>query len=141
MKATSSLERFPQAATSSSALQAERIVHSRRDLDVPEVLRSLIDIVEEVVEPPAQDGGEAIREVPGEGSGQPRRQREKVLRRQLGILGKGPGDVDERDPRAGGDGEGVSEVEVAPERDAAANLAELHRNRRDARELQGGRAA
>src|SRR5712671_8171122 len=53
-KAMSSLERLPQAQRSASAhaLEAQRIIHPQRKLGVAEVLR-LVDVVEEVVHPPA----------------------------------------------------------------------------------------
>src|SRR5260221_13570636 len=121
MNATSSLERFPQAQAIRSALQAERIVHSQRELGVPEVLR-LVDVVEEIVEPPAQDGREAPRELPRERGLQTGREREEGLLRKLGVAGEGARDEDEGDPRAQRPRAAARRFEIAPERPAAAPL-------------------
>src|SRR5712671_2784458 len=81
-KAMSSLERLPQAqkqkSASAPALEAQRIVHPQRKLGVAEVLR-LVDVVEEVVHPPAGDGGPPLGELPAQRRLQPRREREEVL--------------------------------------------------------------
>src|SRR5437763_16084037 len=62
--ARSWLDRFPHAVKASSkALRPERIVHSQRQLGEAEVLR-LIDVVEEIVHPPAQHRREARGELP-----------------------------------------------------------------------------
>src|SRR5438067_4513067 len=142
MNATSSLERLPHATAQSSnnALQAERIVHSQRELGVAEVLR-LIDIVEEVVDPSAHDGGQPVGEVPREGGSEARRQGEEVLRRQLRVAGEIARQIDERDAGAQRDGHAVAQAEVAPERDAAAQLAEALGDGRDSGKLQIRRPA
>src|SRR6266404_4352996 len=86
-KAMSSLERLPQAhkSTSATALEAQRIIHPQRELGVAEVLR-LVDVVEEVVHSTSRHCGPALGESPAQCGLQPRRQREEVLRRQIGAV-------------------------------------------------------
>src|SRR6266436_3923306 len=116
-KAMSSLERLPQAqrSASASALPAQRIIHPQPKLGVAEVLR-LVDVVEEVVHPPAGDGGPPLGELPAQRGLQPRREREEVLRRQIGAAVERARQVDERDPRSQRQRPGLAQREVAPER-------------------------
>src|SRR5438105_909826 len=87
MKATSSLDRFPQAqrSTRAAALEAERIIHSQGELGEAEVLR-LVDVVKEVVHPRARHRGPAVCEPPGDTGLEPRREGEEVLPLQLGVV-------------------------------------------------------
>src|SRR5436190_12203419 len=133
MKATSWLERLPhaQASASSAASKAQRIVDSQGELGVAEVLRS-IHVVEEVVEPAPRHRRPALAEVPGQGGGEPRRDGEEALVRQLRMVLEVAPDVHEREPRSEREGDRIAEAEVAPERRAAAQLGEALLDRRDA---------
>src|SRR5207248_11738403 len=84
-KAMSSLDRLPQAQGSSAAtrLQTQRIFDSQRELGVAEGL-ILVHVVEEVIDAAARDGRPARSEAPAERGFDPRRDREEVLRRQVG---------------------------------------------------------
>src|SRR4051812_34838827 len=142
-KAMSSLDRLPHAAharRSASELQAERIIHSGGKLGVPERLVP-IDVVEEVVEPAAGNGGEARSESPGQRKAEPRRDGEEALPRQIAPAREGARKVEERDARSAGGGEPVGQVEVAEQRYAARHLAEADRYGIHVRQLQRGRPA
>src|SRR5436190_13199058 len=138
-KATSSLERLPQAqrSASKSASETQRIVHSQGELGVAEVLR-LVDVVEEVVHPAARDRGPAVREPPAERGLQARREREEVLRGQIGAIVERARQVERREAHPGGEGEGFAEREIPPERDPAGYLHELLGDRGHARQRERG---
>src|SRR5438105_1005101 len=118
-------------ATARRLSAAERIVHSCRQLDEAQRL-ILVDIVEEVVEPPADDRRETLAEAPGEHRLDPGREREEVLPGQLGMAREGAPDGEEGDPRAERGRERIGQAHVAPERSPSPQLDEAQSDGRDA---------